>query len=360
MSYSKQITEKVSKYKTFFADKSLGQIMVIIQPYTFSIDYSPLGQMDGKAGLHHWDFDVEAKEFMERQIRRLQYFIEYTKELDNDYIPVVTPGLGIGIHSAYYSGADIIFGEDTSWVHPVIHDWNDLDNLELNHDNKWFKLLKYMLSYSCDICDGSYVPGTHGHFAPADMANALRGNQLFYDFYDSPEEVHKLMDKSADAIVWLQKELSKQIIPVEAGSAVAGIWLPGDSLFMSEDAPDLCSPQIYTEFCRPYTQKVIDAVGGAYIHHHAKGEHVHNEIAKLTGLHTIEISWDPNCPRPIDHIVQIYEQNNGLPIKTRCTVADVYEKIDQIKQCRIILMLIINSLEEGREVMKFIRKHSKI
>ena len=45
---------------------------------------------------------------------------------------------------------------------------------------------------------------------------------------------------------------------------------------------------------------------------------------------------------------------------TRCTVEDVYEKIDVIKKGRVMLMLIVENLDEARETVAFIRKHSRV
>jgi hypothetical protein len=192
------------------------------------------------------------------------------------------------------------------------------------------------------------------------MANALRGNQLFYDFYDDPDKVHELLNISADAIIWLEKELRNLVKPVLGGTVSGSMWFPGGAPYMSEDATDLCSADIYRKFGRAYTQKVIDALGGAYIHHHMKGAHVHSEIAKLNNLKTLEISWDPNCPKPIENLEKIYGWNGDLPLMTRCTVEEVYEHIEEIKLGRMVLMLNVTNLEEARDVTKFIRKHSKI
>ena len=358
MAYQKFLEERVQRYKAFYANKEPGQILVQISPYTFNIDYSDLG-LQGK-NLDEWNIESEAEAMMDDQIKSIRYFNEYTKDLDNDYIPIVTSGLGIGVNSSYFSGAEVRFGKDTSWAHSVVHDWDDLDRLAFNKDNYWVQILKRMLKRSVNVCDGDYVTTTFAHFAPVDMANGLRGNQLFYDFYDFPEQVHKLMDISADAIIALERELKKIVPDVLGGSAAAYAWMPGHALYMSEDAADLCSAAIYREFCRPYTQKVIDAIGGAHIHHHGKGMHIHGDVIQLKNLHFVEISWDPNCPRPIDNLDKLIALNPEVPIMTRCTVKDVYEKIDIIKKGRVMLMLIVENLEEAKEAVAFIRKHSKI
>lgn len=358
MSYQKNIIEKVEKFKAFFEDKSPGQILVLISPYTFPVDYGEFGFEDRP--LSSWDFGRELSSFQEDRIARLRCFLRYTGELDNDYIPSISGGMGIGMNSAYFSGADIIFGEATSWVHPVVENWEDMEKLRTDPSNKWFRMLRQMTAESVEKSDGDYVTATFPHFSPTDMANALRGNQLFYDFYDDPEKVHGLMKKSSEAILWLERELRRITKPIMGGTVTANMWFPGEAPFFSEDVADLCSPEIYREFGAVYTQNVIGEIGGAYIHHHAKGLHVHKEIAKLRGLKTLEISWDPNCPRPVDRLEEVYGDSNGVPLMIRCTAQDVYEKIEEMKKGRLILMLNIKDLQEGREVMRFIRKNSKI
>ena len=52
------------------------------------------------------------------------------------------------------------------------------------------------------------------------------------------------------------------------------------------------------------------------------------------------------------------EYHTRLPLMIRCTAEDVYRYIDQMKRGRVVLMLNVDTVEEGREVMRFIRKHS--
>jgi hypothetical protein len=352
------LAERIQRYKAFYADKEPGNILVQISPYTFNIDYSHL-DLNNKP-LYMWDIESEAESIIDNQIRKVRYFNEYTKDLDNDYIPIVTSGLGVGVNSSFLVGNEVRFGIDTSWTQPAVFEWDDLDKLSFDKDNYWVRILKRMAKHSVNMCDGEYAVITFSHFAPSDMANALRGNQLFYDFYDYQEQVHKLMDISADAVIALERELKTIVPDVMGGSVAAYAWMPGHALYMSEDAADLCAPEIYRKYCRSYTQKVIDAIGGAHIHHHGKGMHVHSEIAKLRNLHFVEISWDPNCPRPIDNLEKLIDMNPELPIMTRCTVEDVYEKIDVIKKGRVMLMLIVENLDEAREAVAFIRKHSRV
>lgn len=358
MSYQKRLEEKVEKYKRFYSDDTPGQIMTVISPYCMEIDYSEAGIIDKP--LYMWDFDRELDIYMENEVKKLRYYMKVTKNMDSDFLPFLFPGLGIALNSTYYTGEDVKFGIDTSWCRPFVREWHDVDKLNKNYDNKWFRAISRMNRKLVNLNEGDYFIQTYAHSSPLDLANALRGNELFYDFYDNPEQVHRLLNKCVEAITWLEDEQRKIVNKDMDGCVIWGQWVPGDSLFMSEDIADLCSPDIYREFGYPYSQKVLDVFKGGFIHHHAKGMHIHGEITKLKGINGIEISLDPNTARPIDNIENLYQLNGNMPLMTRCYPDDVYEKIERIKKGRVILMLSVKNIDEAREVLKFISKNSRI
>jgi hypothetical protein len=362
MSFSRKILSLAAKYKQFFEDKTRGQILAIIAPWTFPIDYSPLG-LPGR-GYDGWDYDRQMREFIESDIRHLEYFIEYTGDLDSDYLPAANVNIGYGVHSAYYTGQEVIMGKETSWTNPFLDSWDKLDELCINTGNYWYRKIIEGYRYINEFNQGNFAVSNFLHAGPADLANAIRGNALFYDIYDEPDNAHALMKKCTEAIVWLESDVDKMIEPVSgdfgSGQVVANAWVPGKAIYLSEDFNDLCSREQYEEFGYKYTQQIINHFGGAFIHHHSKGRHIHSTVARLKNLKLLEISWDPNCPRPVDNLPGILEEHGDLPLMVRCTAEDVYNKIEDIKRGRVILQLQINSLDEGREVMRFIRKNSKI
>lgn len=363
MSYSRRMESLAEKYRQFFEDKTRGQILALICPYTFHIDYSPLNLRSG--GFDSWDYDTELREYVENGIKRLRYFMEYTGDLDNDYIPAMGMNFGYGPHSAYYSGQEVIMGEETSWTRPFLTSWDKLDDLRLDKNNYWYRKILEGYGYIKEFNTGDFAVSCFSNAGPADMANALLGDALFYDIYDEPEMVHRLMAKCVDAITTLEEDIYTAADPVTAGSekgqVTANVWFPRRAPYLSEDFNDLCSLEQFREFGFKYTQKILDTFGGAFIHHHAKGRHIHGELAKLRNLRLLEISWDPNCPRPIDEdLPGIIEEHGDLPLMIRCRAEDVYNRIGELKKGRIILMLNLDTLQEGREVMKFIRKNSKI
>jgi hypothetical protein len=329
--------------------------MVTICPYTFEIDYG-----EPSRPFSYWDYAAQAEKFALYNKRRHDAWLRHTSGLDNDYFPALSVNMGYGVHSAYFSGQEVVIGDETSWTQPCINDWRDIGKLKMDENNFWYKKVLEIAGYYVDWQDGGYAVSGFSNAGPGDMSNALRGNAVFYDIYDEPEQVHRLMDRCADAVIWLEKSLHALTGDVNGGSVTANCWFPGRVPYLSADFNDLCPAWVFETWDYKYMQKIIDAFDGAFVHHHAKGVHIHGSIARLNKLRLLEISWDPNMPRPVDMLPEIYELNGGVPLMIRCHARDVYKHIDGLLASRTVLMLNIDNLDEGREVMRFIRKHSKI
>jgi Uroporphyrinogen-III decarboxylase len=358
MQYNRRIQDLAKKYEQFFSDPTVGQILATICPYTYPMDYGAYGLKSKR--LDAWDFDTQMKEYAEYTVAQHNAFLSHTKDLDNDYVPAVNMNFGYGVHSAYFTGAPVIFGEETSWTRPYLTDWEMLEGLKPDKNNAWFQKIFEGYRYLRELCGEDCAISAFCNAGPGDMANAIRGDNLFTDLYDEPENVHALMDKCVDAAIWLEEAIHSITGDVLGGQVTANVWFPGRAPYLSEDFNDLCSPKQYAEFGAKHTERFLAHYKGAYIHHHAKGAHIHAQIAKLPYVKLLEQSLDPNCPRPVDRLPALFEENAGLPLMIRCHARDIYEHIDELKLGRVVIMLNIDTLDEGREVMRFIRKHSII
>jgi hypothetical protein len=357
VSYQPWLERRIDRFRAFFADPAPGQILVTLALWDMGIDYGDYG-VPGRP-LSAWDLATELDAFAENRIRQLRVAIRLHREVGDDWVPFVNPGFGIALNSVYASGAAVIPGEATTWVHPVIREVSDLEELALDPDNVWFRRITALNRRYVTMSEGDYTVQTFSHFAPMDMANALRGNALFTDFYDDPEFVHALMAYCVEAILWLERAQREIVDDVLGGTVIWGTWMPGDVIFMSEDATDLCSSRIYETFARPYTEAISQAVGGCYIHHHARGYHVHEAIAQVDGLRQLQISRDPNCAPPVARIEELYAWNGDVPLMTHCDARDVYEHIDAMKRGRLILQLTADDLDQARETIQFIRDQTR-
>lgn len=347
------LAKRLARWQTFMADPTPGRIMVNLATWAMDLEL-PVAPRP----LESWNFPADAAAFADHAIERMRAELDLTGHIDDDRLPFLNPGIGIALNSLNYADGEMLVSAGTTWRHPVIHAWSDLEQLRCDPANPWLAATSAMNRRFVSAWDGDYCVQTFSHFAPMDMANALRGNALFTDFYDAPEQVHALMQRSADAILWLEREQRRIVPMINGGTVIWGTWVPGRTVFMSEDAPDMCSPDLYRTFGKPYTEQVAAADGSCWIHHHAKGYHVHGDVAKVRGLAMVELSWDPNCPRPVDRLDDIIRENAGVPLMIRCTARDVYEKIEIMKRGRLALMLMADSLKEAEDALAFVRKHT--
>jgi hypothetical protein len=359
------LSRRIDRYREFYRNPEPGQILGLFSRWTFPVPNSELGLPSYPN--NHWDWEHNPTPQVDHSVRSLRAYLEYTSDLEHDWIPRFSVGGGTGFFGAYLTDAEVTFTAETSWAKESVTDWSQLDDIEVGRENRWTRSMRAMVKRGVELCEGDYVASTIAHFAPSDLANALRGNQLFMDLYDSPDELRRLLSICGDATVWLQTELRK-IAPLVAGSDTsvpgsegAGIWMPGESPFMSEDAADLCSPEAYSEFFRPATQRILDRLGGAVIHHHVIGEPIHSEIAKLRDLSALQISQDPNRPPPIHYAEELIDAHPiELPLIVECDAAEVESYIDVLKRGRVVLQIRIRNKDEGRDVMKLIRRHSRL
>ena len=321
-----RIEKAIDRYIEFYKDNSPGQIIPIISPYAFNMDYDN-DEFDNRT-YDQWDFANEIENFALDRIKRIRHFMKETEKMDNYYLPFIAPEFGTGVNSAFASAMEVTFGKNTSWADHPVKDWEDLNGFAFNKNTIWYELIQKYTETLYKYNEGDYFIQTFSHFSPLDMANGFRGSDLFYDFYDYPGELKKLLEICTEIIIEFEKGQRKYVADAKGGTVIWGVWVPGKSIFLSEDIADLCSPQIYEEFGMPYSQKVLDANDGAYIHHHAKGYHVHKKIAELNNLKCLQISWDPNAERPIDRIENVIAMNGNIPLMTRCTASDVYNKIE--------------------------------
>lgn len=283
-----------------------------------------------------------------RYIRRAKADIADQLEVDSD---MLRSGLGIdwgvGATAALFTGDDVIFKENTSYSPaPFIRDWNDLDKLELNLDNRWFE---YELACWRGILS-EYEEGlpivTHMYRSPLDLAMDLRGNSLFLDFYDHPDLVHRLLQICTDAIISREKKFKEEISQLhDLPGGVWGVALPEPGMmFLNGDPVDLISPELGEKFNHPYIEKLADFAGNLYFHHHSIGVSRAEDIAHINGLTVQEIHQDPNGPRLIDSITdELIAASRYVPIDF---------KVDGLNQVHSEWLNLLSRLAEGRFIVR--------
>ncbi|HEX2980068.1 MAG TPA: hypothetical protein VHO48_07375 [Anaerolineaceae bacterium] len=344
--YKPNLDEVINRYKALYEATSPGHAIV----YTIV----PAPQPETVPPLNQVDFDGHMEDYLDLCLRNYEASLEVSRQVPDDLIPTFGPNFGIGEYSAFIDG-DVVFTEDTSWAAPIIHDWPDLDRLELRPDAYWVRMMERAMSHLRMRCSKAPIPLVRGYYSPLDMAHALRGEALFTDFSDSPEQVHRLMDFSAKAVIWLANRL-RPIIGGYFGGSVAGAWLRPGTICMSEDIACLVSPRTYAKFARPYTQQVIDAMGCGQIHTHSLGVRTIPEISKLNNLLGIQISEDPNTEPVFQQLDWLLPRVNGIPLTVTATSEQIKSRFTEIlAQVNITFCANVESIAEGCDLVAWVR-----
>ena len=190
----------LKKQHEFICNKN-GHILVFADywrdrtPVNYPIDGQNSKLSEEFLQKHAFDLGVQAMKWAKAQA------IDHEKMGDNLY-PEVHIDWGVGMTAAFTTGGDVIFEDSTTYtIGPIIKTWDDFDNLKFSLDNKW-------VSYALEFWHGAEseyaedIAVTPNVFrSPFDLANDIRGNNLFLDLYNCPENVERLLDLCAESII---------------------------------------------------------------------------------------------------------------------------------------------------------------
>jgi hypothetical protein len=346
------IERRLDRYRRLYSDPAKGQMLIVCQ-------YN--GGMPKKAiNLLDYDFSKisEHRRYWDLVLENLCIEMENHEGIEDDWVPGFDLYYGFGSLGSIFSDGKLTFTEDTSYIEPVLKSWDTLAGLELTSPRYWMEVFVEAARYFSQQAGGRFLFNVFPFPSPLDVANLLRGNDLFTDFYESPSLLKELLDRCSGALIHHSRILQQASASSFGGTFMLNRWIPRGILIL-EDAADLCSPGFYEEFGRPFTQRVIDAAGGAYLHHHALGRQQYAGLASLRGLFVEQISTDPNCLKPICEVESIFRTVGNLPIDLECTPEEVFQFIEAFQAGRTILWVETEKKEEAHRLTEIIRRYAR-
>lgn len=151
---------------------------------------------------------------------------------------------------------------------PTKEQLRDLDPARLGESELFKKLLDYIACFreNAPTALPVYPTDTGG---PLTTAQALRGDALYLDFYDDPDFVHELLDRTADICIqaaWLLKEAVGEEVAVGAPGYHGALYMARGAVRVVDDSMVMISPRFHQEFVLPPVRKVFQAFGGGWYH----------------------------------------------------------------------------------------------
>ena len=187
----------------------------------------------------------------------VDYVIERTAERilhtfwGGEAFPLFWPNLGPDAFAAFF-GAELHFlDQRTSWVSPIITDWQSAPELRIKEDNCWYRLQIELLWEAKAQGEDRWITGIPDTHSGADTLAALRGqSELCLDLYDHLEEVKAAMSRMVEAVLQVY-EIYYQIVEVEKYGSSSGwlpAWGPGRTNVVQCDYLAFISPEMAEEF----------------------------------------------------------------------------------------------------------------
>lgn len=347
MELRKDIEEVMERVKQFTTNGQVGDALVLINLKQEALTIK---------GLDEWSFPGDMYDYLDETIRAFEYKWQGREGVKDDFIPAMNAWYGIAEHSAFVAG-DVHFSADTSYPHPAFSDYEAAKELVVSEDNDWLKMVVEGLKYLKEKGEGKFAIKLRGAMSPLDLANALRGNDLFMDFYTDPEALHGFLEFCTEACKFYMAKQKEIIGDFYGGILCNDLWLPGDSIgHLSEDTSVMCSPAIYTEFGHPYTSQLVEPYDHSFMHLHTAGVHAFEEVLKVPTLDFFELAPDPNQPRGIE----VYKNNHHLfgdkVMKLFITFDEIKENIEFLQEAKTVLLCDANSKEEADAIVEYVRE----
>ncbi len=344
-----RIADIIAKTRAFYDTPSTGCALIKVKG--IATLHSP------ELCLTDYSFPNDVHRYMDDRARRTIARWEKRAQIKDDSIPVDGPWYGIAEHSAFLGGR-VEFNSDTSWHHAFLDSPEELFKLSLDENNVSFRIVIDGIAYMREKYSDSFLPMVRGASGAMEIANALRGNDFFYDFYEEPEALHKLLDYCADALVWYYEKQLAAAGDVYGGVVTGfGEWLPGHSLgHVSEDTSTMISRAQFDEFAAPRTSRVYSQYDSVFLHMHALSERTLPSVAALPKLRLMELSSDPNTDRAVAVWARNRDVMGGVIPVLRLTRDEILTNMDMLKSQKTVLWYDAVSIEDAEDMCALISR----
>ena len=274
--------------------------------------------------------------------------------------PVYFPNLGPDVYAAFY-GAELEFGEVTSYSVPFVRHWEDADKLDLDMNNEFFKKLDELTEHALERCKRNFLVGYTDLHPGLDCVAAWRDPlQLCYDLYDNPDQVRRLADLAIADFEYIYNHFDAML--KENGQlSVSWMGIPsfGRMHIPSCDFSALISQDFFNEFGLPILQQETKTMTHNIFHVDGQGVSKHLEaILSVPDIHALQWVQGVGDDYPIMQWTAFIKemQAKGLPIIVDLSVEDLNDFMDAMEPKGLFLWLATDNEQEELDILKQIEK----
>jgi hypothetical protein len=230
-----------------------------------------------------WWFDVE------RQVDLFENYIT-GHQFHGETFPVYFPNLGPDVYPAFY-GAELEFGDKTSWSVPLVENWEDVDQIKLDMSNEYFRKIEELTQYALERCSGKFMVGYTDLHPGLDCVAAWRDpQQLCLDMIEAPDHVMHLIERSIADLEQIYDHFDTML--KAAGQLSVG-WMGVPSFgrmhYPSCDFSSMISPRFFRKFGLSILEREVKTMTHNIFHVDGKGVARHlDAILSVPEVHAVE------------------------------------------------------------------------
>ena len=278
-------------------------------------------------------------------------------------VPSVRANMGCGIVPSLFPGiVPLLFDDKMPWVktHLSKDSIKKLSEKDIRITDEFKMALEHM-AYMTDKLYGSgaYVFPVDIQGA-VDTAHLVYGDDFFYDLYDDPDFIDRLLDLSCIAIELGWRECKKTISPSDVFAHYNALVMPREmgGAKISEDTTTLLSEEHIYKYAVPCIKRIGKYIGGCYIHFCGKRDMLLDTVLDLDDVYGVNLGnpekydMEATLNKVASHGKVYYgscqkeENENWFEYLTRLRNAS----IDDVGKIHLLLQAEARSIEEMDEI----------
>lgn len=213
----------------------------------------------------------------------------------SDSVPSVRVNFGTGLMLSCFGLEQQIFTDKMPWLqeHLTKAQVAKLTPDDIRVTGTFGRGLEFMRQWKQVLGDKLpiYCMDTQG---PFDLAHLLIGDAIFFEIHDDPAFMHHLMELCL-ALGIQGHTLMKQITGEPLTQHYHGNSLYGENMGIRicEDTTAVVGPDAMAEFALPYTRRLAQHFGGAWVHYCGRNDHLTRQLCEIPEVRAINFGHIP-------------------------------------------------------------------
>lgn len=248
MRFKPDFDECIARIYAWYEQKMTDRAPVRFHHHNMEYERSRVVEGSWNSIEERWlDVDFQVRTFMDS--------LE-TSALEGETFPVFWPNLSAVAYNMFL-GQSAEFDNMTAWTHPCVEDLQQLPELKIDREGKYFKAIEALTSRALDRAQGQFMVGYTDMYAGIDCAAGLRGpEKMCMDLIMDPDGVHGLIARAYEEYPSVYDGFDK-VLKKHDQLSVTWMNLPSFETFnvLACDFSVNISPDHFDEFCMPVIRK---------------------------------------------------------------------------------------------------------